>query len=168
MLNLSPTYLVQGTVEKLDIEQLVADGVKGLILDLDNTVMRPRSGAFCEIVGPWLQKAKAAGLKMIIVTNNNNEQYLSSLDLLLQNHELEMIIKAAKPRPEKLLQALKKLDLRPEQVCIVGDRVLTDVLGGIKIGSKTAFVRPLLGKKENLLFRLLRKLEKLCLSPSHW
>ncbi len=168
MLNLKPTYYVDGTVDKLSIDTLIKDGVRGLILDLDNTVMRPRCGYFCEVVKPWLQEAQAKGLKLIIVTNNNNEEYLGSFNEALSEHNLKMFIKAKKPRPDKLLEAIKELDLPCEQICIVGDRVLTDVLGGCRVKTKTAFVQPLLGKDENLLFQILRKIEKLFLHPSHW
>jgi HAD superfamily phosphatase (TIGR01668 family) len=168
MLNLKPTYFVNGTVDQLDLKKLKADGIKGLILDLDNTIMRPRKGIFCEIVAPWLQEAKVQGLKLIIVTNNTNEKYLSSLEELLGQLELPMIIKAGKPKPHKLEEALAKLNLPASQVCIVGDRVLTDVLGGERVSIKTALVEPLLGKEENPLFRLLRRIEKICLHPSYW
>ncbi len=168
MFNLKPDYFIKGNISLLDPELLVKDGIQGLILDLDNTIMRPKSGFFCQIAELWLSKAKAKNLKLIIVTNNKNEKYLNSLSQVLNQFELPIIIKARKPDPAKLLQALKQLDLPAGQVCIIGDRLLTDVLGGKNIGAKTAFVQPLLGQEENLLFRFLRKLEYLFLHPSFW
>jgi|688.fasta_scaffold01786_28 HAD superfamily phosphatase (TIGR01668 family) len=168
MLNLQPDYLVKGSILKLSIQTLLSDGIRGLILDLDNTIMKPKAALFEADILEWLAEAKRAGLKMIIVTNNKNEKYLSSFDKALAELDLPMIIKAKKPRRTKLNEALKILDLPAEQVCVIGDRVLTDVWGGNRIKCKTAFVRPLLGKEEILLFRFLRKIEKLFLHPSHW
>jgi HAD superfamily phosphatase (TIGR01668 family) len=168
MLNLQPDYLVKGSILQLSIQTLLSDGITGLILDLDNTIMKPKSALFEADILEWLAEAKRAGLKMIIVTNNKNEKYLSSFDQALSELDLPMIIKAKKPRRTKLKEALKILDLPAEQVCVVGDRVLTDVWGGNRIKCKTAFVRPLLGKEEILLFRFLRKIEKLFLHPAHW
>lgn len=168
MFNLKPDYFIKGNIASLDLDLLQEDNIQGLILDLDNTIMRPKSGFFCEVVRPWLQKAKCQGLKLIIVTNNKNEKYLSGLSPILNDLELPIIIKAAKPKPAKLLEALRQIDLPAEKVCIIGDRLLTDVLGGYNIGAKTAFVYPLLGKQENLLFRFLRKLEYLFLHFSYW
>ncbi|MDJ0625728.1 MAG: YqeG family HAD IIIA-type phosphatase [Candidatus Caenarcaniphilales bacterium] len=167
MFPLEPTYFIDDTVENLDVNQLIADGVKGLILDLDNTIMRPRAGYFCDAVLPWLEKARGLGLKLIIVTNNKNDQYLKEVEPIIEQHQILMITKAKKPRRLKLREALEQIELPPQNVCIVGDRVLTDILGGRRLGMKTAFVRPLLGNEENRLFRFLRKIELLLLCKPH-
>lgn len=148
----------------LDLNKFKEDGIKGLILDLDNTIMRPKSGYFCDEIQAWLAKAKELGLKIIIVTNNKNEIYLRSIEPLLKQYELPMIIKAEKPRRKNLKIAIEFLGFEPHEVCVVGDRVLTDVLGGIRLGTKTAFVAPLLGKAERKLFRALRRIEKMFMS----
>jgi len=160
---LQPDYLPDGTVDKLDLRQMKADGVNGLILDLDNTIMKPRSGQLSAEVSKWLQKAVELDFRLIIVTNNTNQTYLQSLTPLLQALKLPIICCAGKPRRGKLEEALSYLKLPPSEVCVVGDRVLTDVLGGARLSMKTAFVRPLLGEEENVIFKLLRKLEMLFL-----
>ncbi|MDX1921070.1 MAG: YqeG family HAD IIIA-type phosphatase [Candidatus Caenarcaniphilales bacterium] len=160
MFPLKPTYYIDGTVEEIDLKLLSKDGIRGLILDLDNTIMRPRSGYFCDKVLPWLKEAKSLGLKIIIVTNNINDEYLRKIAPVLQENDLPIISKAKKPRKTKLKEALNQLALEPEAVCIVGDRVLTDVLGGYLLNMKTAFVKPLLGAEENPLFRILRAVEE--------
>jgi uncharacterized protein len=160
---LKPTYFINGTVEQIDLELLARQGIKGLILDLDNTIMRPKSGYFCDKVLPWLNKVRFMKLGVIIVTNNTNDSYLQKIADVIADNKLPMITKAKKPRRAKLVEALEQLNLSAEEVCIVGDRVLTDVLGGVRLGMKTAYVKPLLGQEENLLFRSLRFLEELLL-----
>lgn len=166
MLRLKPTYLPGGTVEKLNLQNMWTDGVRGLILDLDNTIMRPRSGEFCTVVLPWLKQAQQLGFKLIIVTNNTNEKYLNSIASTLDGLNLPMITKAGKPRRGKLREALEYLELPAAEVCVIGDRVLTDVWGGVRLSMKTAFVEPLLGEQENVAYRFLRKLEKTFLNES--
>lgn len=168
MFPLKPNYYINGTVIELDFNTLINDGIQGLILDLDNTIMKPKAGYFCDKVLPWLKEAKSKGLKLIIVTNNINDEYLQKIAPVLQENNLPIISKARKPRRTKLREALKELDLPANNVCIVGDRVLTDVLGGYLLNMKTAFVKPLLGEEENILFRLLRALEeKLLQKPTN-
>ena len=64
---------------------------------------------------------------------------------------------------DTLIKAIEYLNLPAENICIIGDRVLTDIWGGINVNIKTAFVEPLIGKKENILYRALRRMEKVFL-----
>ncbi len=45
-----------------------------------------------------------------------------------------------KPAPEMFRQALVRLDVEPEQTLVVGDRLETDIAGGIAAGCRTALV----------------------------
>jgi uncharacterized protein len=166
MLRFESTYLPAGTILKLNINDLLADGVGGLILDLDNTIMLPNSGEFSEEISNWIENALDKGLKIIIVTNNKDESYLDGVEATLNKYNIPLIIKAQKPRTKNLKKAIEYLNLPPEKICIVGDRVLTDIWGGINVKIKTAFVEPLLGKQENILFRALRRVEKVFLKTA--
>ena len=165
MFGLKPDFFINGDICHLDLTKLQDANIQGLILDLDNTIMRPNSANLCEPVIAWLQKLKDSNFKVVIVTNNTKETYLQKVQTILDGWSLKMFTKAAKPRTATLKKSLDFLELPPSQVCIVGDRVLTDVLGGILLGIKTVLIQPLLGKQEILFLRLLRKLEYLCLDP---
>jgi uncharacterized protein len=163
MLKFKSNYSPDGTILKLNINDLIADNIKGLILDLDNTIMLPKSGEFSPEIANWIKSALTANLKIIIVTNNKDEIYLNSLSPLLDKYDIPIIIKAQKPRSKNLKKAIEYLNLPAENICIIGDRVLTDIWGGINVNIKTAFVEPLIGKKENILYRALRRMEKVFL-----
>ena len=48
---------------------------------------------------------------------------------------------------------------KPEEMCMIGDQVMTDILGGNRVGIKTILVNPM--SKDDLLFtKFFRMLEK--------
>ena len=54
MVLLKPTYNINGDVTDIDLDNLAASGVKGLIFDLDSTLVAPRSGVLTVAVEQWL------------------------------------------------------------------------------------------------------------------
>jgi len=152
-----PTYLINGDVTDIDLDRLAADGVRGLILDLDSTVVAPRSGVLTDAVASWLMRARSM-FKLAIVSNNKREPYLEQVRLLL---DMPTIGRAAKPRRGGFLQALEIMQLEPSEVAVVGDRPLTDVWGGQRAGMKTILVWPLKTMNEPDWIIFFRKLERL-------
>lgn len=59
-------------------------------------------------------------------------------------------ITPGKPEPYMFLNALKWLKTSPEQTLVIGDRVDTDILGGIKANCKTALVLSGVTSEEDL------------------
>ncbi|MBI4533688.1 MAG: hypothetical protein HY711_07045, partial [Candidatus Melainabacteria bacterium] len=57
MVILKPTYLIDGDVTDIDLDRLAQDGIAGIILDLDSTLLAPRSGKLSKEVIEWLDKA---------------------------------------------------------------------------------------------------------------
>jgi uncharacterized protein len=154
---LKPTYIVE-YVTDIDLEDLWNHGVRGFIFDLDNTIMAPHSGVLEDHIGDWLKKAQEIGFKLIVVSNNPLSFYTKEAEKTLS---MPVLGNAGKPRRKHLRRALEMLDLPPEQVVVVGDRPLTDIWGGIRLGSKTILVDPLTKHKENGLIKCLRWLERL-------
>ncbi len=54
---LKPTYIVE-RVTDIDLQELKMIISKGLIFDLDNTLMPPKSCHLPEDIAEWLEKAK--------------------------------------------------------------------------------------------------------------
>ncbi|MBI4533358.1 MAG: HAD-IA family hydrolase, partial [Candidatus Melainabacteria bacterium] len=96
--------------------------------------------------------------KLVIVSNNKKETYL---DTVRAQVDIPTIGRAAKPRRGGLLRALDLMDLDASQVAVVGDRPLTDVLGGKRAGMKTVLVWPLKTMKEPGWITFFRKVERL-------
>jgi HAD superfamily phosphatase (TIGR01668 family) len=153
---LKPTYLIDGDLTDVDLDQLYADGIKGIILDLDSTLVAPRSGKLTPQAANWLEKAKSR-FKLAVVSNNKNEPYMQQVKALL---DMPVLGKARKPSTKVFVQAMKDLGLNASDCVAVGDRPLTDVWGGQRAGMKTALVFPLKTMNEPSWVTFFRKLER--------
>ncbi len=156
MVLLKPTYNIDGDVTDIDLDNLAASGIKGLIFDLDSTLLAPHSGVLTEQVEAWLMRARGM-FKLAIVSNNGREAYVSQVEKLLNMPTIGM---ARKPSRRGFLAALAILQLPASQVAVVGDRPLTDVLGGQRAGMQTILVRPLKTMREPKWITFFRNLER--------
>lgn len=156
MVLLRPTYLINGDVTDIDLALLKQDGVRGLIFDLDSTLMEPRAGKLSPEVTVWLKEARD-NFQVAIVSNNKHAAYIEQVRELLQ---MPLIYKAAKPRRWAFYEILKGFQMEASQVAVIGDRPLTDVLGGQRAGMKTILVWPLKTQKEPDWIKMMRKIER--------
>jgi HAD superfamily phosphatase (TIGR01668 family) len=151
-----PTYLVDGDLTDLSLDKLLADGIKGIILDLDSTLVAPRSGMLTKEAEQWLFQAKSR-FKVAVVSNNKNDLYMLQIQKLLN---VPVLGRAAKPGTKVFKVVLADFGLSPDLVVVVGDRPLTDVWGGQRIGAKTALVLPLKSMNEPAWILFFRRLER--------
>lgn len=156
MVMLRPTYLIDGDITDINLDQLSADGIKGLIFDLDSTLVAPHSGVLTNEVETWLQAARNR-FKVAVVSNNKKQRYMDQVKTILN---MPFIGHAAKPSRQGFMRALHMLELKAEEVAVVGDRPLTDVWGGHRAGMKTILVWPLKTMNEPRWKTFFRKLER--------
>ncbi len=151
-----PTYLIDGDLTDVDLDQLYADGIRGIILDLDSTLVAPRSGTLTAEAEAWLEKARGR-FKLAVVSNNKNEPYIMQVKSLLN---MPVLGRARKPSTKMFKQVLRDLQLPAHECLVVGDRPLTDVWGGQRAQMKTALVLPLKTINEPCWITFFRKLER--------
>jgi HAD superfamily phosphatase (TIGR01668 family) len=156
-----PTYLVDGDLTDLSLDKMHADGIRGIILDLDSTLMTPRTGHLTEDVERWLEQARER-FKLAVVSNNKNDVYMQKVQAVLN---MPVLWRAAKPATRVFMQVLADFKLQAHEVVVIGDRPLTDVWGGQRAGMKTALVMPLKTQIESRLVIIARRLER-CLIRS--
>ena len=152
---LKPTLIYEHDVTKIRLEDLKKLGVEGLILDLDNTIMAPKSARLDLPVKYWLEVMKKH-FNIVVLTNNKKAFYLEAVKQVL---ELPVIGFAKKPWSVGIHEALEILKLPNDKIAIIGDRPLTDVWLGQRYGFKTVLVRALTAHIEPRWKYLLRKLE---------
>lgn len=144
------------SVFDIDLDQLKQQGVIGIITDLDNTLV----GAGVPLAPPplaaWLTSAQEAGFRIVIVSNNNADRVSRFAEPL----SLPYIYRAKKPLHAAYKKALSMLDMRPEQCAMIGDQLLTDVLGGNRLGLYTIWVKPIALEDEGFFTRFNRKIER--------
>lgn len=145
-------------LEDIDLARLWRLGIRGLIVDLDNTLVAWNAYDLPERIARWVAKAKEQGFAICIVSNALEERVAYFSRLLA----IPGISKARKPRRGAFRIALETLGLQRNQVAVIGDQVFTDVLGGNRLGLYTILVRPI-SRREFFLTRLGRFFERLVL-----
>lgn len=147
---------VLGHVTNIDLKELKNKGIKGLIFDLDNTIMAPHTGVLTEDVEQWLKEVEK-DFKIAVVSNNQKMNYIKKAADVIG---CPVYGQAKKPRVKIIHQTLAKMELDGKDVAVVGDRPLTDIWVGKRLGSITILVEPLMKDKENNFVKFLRKLER--------
>ena len=135
---LSPKrYLAR--VELIDLDALWASGKRAIMLDRDNTLVpRDRATAPDSVVA-WLDRARALGFELIMVSNNWHKSHVSR-----SSRELGMdyIYFACKPLPFALGAGMRRLGARPHESVMIGDQLYTDVWAGNLAGVDSILVKP--------------------------
>ncbi len=147
------------TVHDILPEKLKEKGIKGVITDLDNTLVAwDQSDATPEII-EWFKRMKNAGIQVTIISNNNEER-VSHFSKPLQ---IPFISKARKPLAKAFKKAQQEMGLKKEEIVVVGDQLLTDVLGGNSSKFYTILVVPVV-KTDGFITKFNRKIERMLLN----
>ena len=163
---LKPDLIVNGTVFSLPLDQILGHGLKGLILDVDETLLPASSGQVSPELKAWVETLKPQ-FKLWLVSNNPN---FSRIQRIAEDLDLPYYFGAGKPSRRKLRQAMQSMNLRVEELGIVGDRLLTDVLGGNRLGLFTILVQPFfsLENDRSCFTRRSFWIRQIELKISHW
>ena len=136
-------------------DQLLAKGVKGIITDLDNTLVEwDRPDATPEIIA-WLLEMKQAGILVTIISNNQEPRVKTFSEPL----GIPFIARAKKPLNKAFVQARKQMGLEKNEIVVIGDQLLTDILGGNRKGLYTILVVPV-ASSDAAITRFNRKIER--------
>lgn len=136
-------------------EALKARGIKGIITDLDNTLVAwDRPDATPEII-LWMKTMQEIGINVTIVSNNNEMRVKAFCDPL----GISFINDARKPMQKPFRRALSTMQLKKEEVVVIGDQLLTDILGGNRSGLHTILVVPV-ASSDAAITKFNRKIER--------
>jgi len=136
---LQPNLVLEANILVLTPALLGKYGLKGLILDVDDTLVPTWEQDVSPEVLAWLTQIKDQ-VTLWLVSNNLNH---SRIRRIAETLGVPFLMGAAKPSRRKLRQALEAMNLPSTQVAMVGDRVFTDVLAGNRLGMFTILVRPM-------------------------
>ncbi len=129
--------------------------LKGVILDVDNTLLSKKANAPDDDILTWVKSLKST-LSVVLLSNNIPSRIQrASIPL-----DLPYIAWTMKPIPWYFKKALRFLKLQPHEVCMIGDQLFTDILGAKWVGAKTIYVRPMDLQNEAYWTKCMRKLEK--------
>lgn len=161
-LSLLQPHLVVPSIYELDLDMLHQQGIRGLILDIDNTVVAWGSKEVPPALRSWVEEAGKKGLGLCFSSNARSPRVAEVSRLL----GVPGIPNAAKPRRHSFRQAMYIMGTRKEETAVVGDQLFTDVLGGNRLGLFTILVNPI-AAREFFFTRLVRRLERLVLHLLH-
>jgi hypothetical protein len=128
------------SVVAIDPEVLWRKGIRGILIDLDNTLIPWRGREVFEEVRQWIESVKARGLQLCIVSNAASKSRVTRMSQWLG---IPNIPRSFKPRRYGFRRGMQLLKLGVNEVAVVGDQVFTDVLGGNRLGAFTILVKPL-------------------------
>jgi HAD superfamily phosphatase (TIGR01668 family) len=146
------------SVCRIDTSDLQRRGIRGLILDVDNTLVPWGETEMAPATRSWLEGMRAAGFRICLVSNNRRRRAES----LAKAVGFPVISGAVKPLRHAFVRAMRLLGTRPPETAVVGDQIFTDILGGNLAGAYTVLVSPL-SRREFFTTRLNRQAEKLVL-----
>lgn len=143
------------TFNEASADFLLSIGIKGIVLDVDNTLEPYENPLPGEHVKAWLSELREKGISAAIVSNNGGER------IRLFNSELGLPVyyKAKKPFKKNVLNAMKDMGTDKSHTILMGDQVFTDVWAAHNTGIRAILVPPIRDKRD-LLTRFKRLLEK--------
>lgn len=136
-------------------EKLLEQGVKGIITDLDNTLVSWDTRDATQEVIDWLALMNASGIKVSVLSNNNEER----VSYFCAPLGTPYVFSARKPLAKSFKRAAREMNLEKDKIVVIGDQLLTDVLGGNSAGFNTILVVPIV-KTDGRITRFNRMIER--------
>lgn len=154
---LQPDLILEGSILCLTPDVLQQHQIKGLVLDVDETLVPFKMTEASPALQQWIAQTKEI-VEMWLVSNNTSDTRIGNIARSLN---LPYIYGAVKPSRRKLKQALAAMNLPVDQVAMVGDRLFTDVLVGNRLGMFTILVEPFANPGEAVRSHPIRNFEVL-------
>ncbi len=143
----------------LDVSFCKENNIKGMIFDIDNTLVTHDTLKAPKNIIDYLNNLENNGIKIAIVSNNHKERVESFCEELGYTY----VARAWKPFKKNLICVMKSFSLNPEEICLVGDQIFTDIYGGLRMGFYTVLVTAV-GKNETGFVAFKRIFEKAVMS----
>lgn len=143
----------------IDYSMLYADGYRGIIFDIDNTLVM-HGAPSNEQSDELLSRLNEMGFKIVFLSNNKEPRVKSFRDRALP--EAMYIYKGGKPKKAGYLKAVEMMGTRIDTTIFIGDQLFTDVWGAKRCGIRNILTRPI-DPKEEIQIVLKRILEGIVL-----
>lgn len=151
---LQPDYYYKD-IFNIDLDLFLKKGYKGIICDIDNTIVPWSEKEIMEEVIEWIQKIKREDFALCLVSNGMDKR----VNYFSQELSIPAVGQAVKPRKKSYKRALNILGLKSEITFVIGDQIFTDILGGNRLGLTTVLVDPM-SSQEFITTKILRMLER--------
>ena len=147
-----------GSAYDIDYEELFRTGIRGLIFDIDNTLV-PHGAHADERAVKLFERLHSIGLKAVLLSNNKEPRVRSFCE---EVKYCSYIYKAGKPKKGGYLKAMEMMGCRKQETVFIGDQLFTDVWGAKRSGIRAILVGKI-APAEEIQIVLKRKLEAVVL-----
>ena len=142
-------------VTAITIDILNKNNIKGLILDVDNTLIDINK-KMDDKVKVWVNDLKKKGIKFCIVSNTNKHEKVKKVAETL---DIPYFYFAKKPFKKGFINAKNKMNLNEKNIAAVGDQIMTDVIGANRCKMFPILVEPI-SEQDILITKIKRPIEK--------
>ena len=158
MFSLLFPYEYVDSVFSIDYKKLLQKGYKGIIFDIDMTLVPHGADSTAEI-DALFKSIHAAGLKTLLLTNNSEER----VKRFIKNFDTLYLCDAQKPNSECYLKAVEMMGIRKSETLFIGDQIFIDIYGANKCGIANILVKYVTAEVETNI-GIRRNLEKIILT----
>jgi len=149
-----PDYMTK-SIFHADLSKLYEKGVRGIAVDIDNTLVPMNTREPGREAIQWIEKVKQAGFRVCILSNARRHR----TKLFMEKLGIHGIGLAGKPGKRGYLKVAEHMELPPEKCAILGDQLFTDIKGGVKAGFVTVLTH-ILDPDEIMFVRFKRHFER--------
>lgn len=136
---LQPNLILGANIFELTPQILQANQIKGLILDVDETLVPFKQKETSQELQNWIMQIKQVAPIWLVSNNTSNTR----IGNIAKSVDLPFISFAKKPSRRRLREAATAMNLSVEDVAMVGDRLFTDIVAGNRLGMFTILVEPM-------------------------
>lgn len=141
----------------IDFERLYREGIRGVIFDIDNTLVPHGAPADLRAV-KFFEKLRSLGMDYCLISNNQLPRVQPFADAV----QAKFVEDAHKPARKSYLRAMELMHVDQRSCLFVGDQIFTDVYGARRCGIRSILVKPI-HPKEEIQIVLKRYLERIVL-----
>lgn len=149
------TYL--DSVDDIDFEMYYKKGIRGIVSDIDNTLV-PHGAPADEHIIKVFEKIHGMGIDTCLISNNKKLR----VEPFAKAVNSKFIYDAHKPSRESYKKAMGLMNTDKESTLFIGDQIFTDIWGANRTGIETVMLKQI-DKKEEIQIILKRIPEKLIL-----
>ena len=145
------------SVDDIDLEMYYNQGIRGIVSDIDNTLV-PHGAPADEHIIEFFKKVHAMGIDTCLISNNQEPR----VEPLAKKVNSKYIFNAHKPSTKNYIKAMELMGTDKTTTLFLGDQIFTDIWGANRTGIQTVMVKKI-DKKEEIQIVLKRIPEKFVL-----
>ena len=127
------------SIYSINYEKLKQNGIKCLLIDLDNTIAPITVNEPDKAIKELFNKLQNMGFKLIILSNSPKNRVRPFKEQL----NIDSSASSNKPFPKKYRKIMKIYNFKDTEIAAIGDQLFTDILGANKLGITSILLNPM-------------------------